>query len=81
MPDDGGYGVRVLGERSRLHMAANGKVDAAISAAIRAAAPVAAPAAESKQVAIPLNAETSGPIAVPRSSEAPHTPASSERAV
>jgi hypothetical protein len=81
MPDDGGYGVRVLGERSRLQMAANGKVDAAISAAIRAAAPVAAPAAESKQVAIPLNAETSGPIAVPRSSEAPHTPASSERAV
>lgn len=32
-PDDGGYGARVLGERSRLQMAANGKVDAAIAAA------------------------------------------------
>ncbi len=39
MPDDGGYGVRVLSERGRLQMAAAGKVDAALSAAIRAAAP------------------------------------------
>jgi hypothetical protein len=38
MPDDGGYGARVLGERSRLELAASGKVGAAIAAAIRAGA-------------------------------------------
>lgn len=32
LPDDGGYGARVLGERARLQMAAAGKVDAAIAA-------------------------------------------------
>jgi soluble lytic murein transglycosylase-like protein len=32
LPDDGGYGARVLGERSRLALAASGKVNAAISA-------------------------------------------------
>ncbi len=31
--DDGGYGARVLSERSRIALAASGKVDAAISAA------------------------------------------------
>jgi len=35
--DDGGYGARVLGERSRIALAASGKVDAAISAARQAA--------------------------------------------
>lgn len=39
-PDDGGYGAKVLGERSRLQMAAAGKVDAAIAAARAASAPV-----------------------------------------
>ena len=39
MPDDGGYGAKVLGERSRLAIAANGKVDAAIAAARAAGAP------------------------------------------
>ncbi len=50
--DDGGYGARVLGERSRIALAASGKVDAAISAARQAAvepqqkaATAAAPAA------------------------------------
>jgi hypothetical protein len=33
LPDDGGYGARVLGERARLALAAGGKVDAAIAAA------------------------------------------------
>lgn len=33
LPDDGGYGARVLGERARLALAASGKVDAAIAAA------------------------------------------------
>jgi hypothetical protein len=65
MPDDGGYGVRVLGERARLQMAAAGKVDAAISAAIRAAAaPV--PALESKPVALPVNADLSVPLEATR---------------
>ncbi|HSQ11260.1 MAG TPA: lytic transglycosylase domain-containing protein [Burkholderiaceae bacterium] len=32
LPDDGGYGARVLSERSRLALAASGKVEAAISA-------------------------------------------------
>lgn len=32
LPDDGGYGARVLGERARLALAATGKVDAAIAA-------------------------------------------------
>ena len=31
LPDDGGYGARVLGERSRLALAASGKVDAVIT--------------------------------------------------
>jgi hypothetical protein len=62
LPDDGGYGARVLSERSRLALAASGKVDAAISAgratvvseqkpatadATRPAAPQARPAVES----------------------------------
>jgi soluble lytic murein transglycosylase-like protein len=58
MPDDGGYGVRVLGERARLQMAATGKVDVAIAAAIRAAA---APAPESKPAVLPVNADLSLP--------------------
>ncbi len=56
MPDDGGYGVRVLGERARLQLAATGKVDAAILAAIRAAA-APAPVPELKPVALPVNAD------------------------
>lgn len=60
MPDDGGYGVRVLSERGRLQMAAAGKVDAALSAAIRAAAP--APVPESKPVALPVNADLGGSL-------------------
>lgn len=43
LPDDGGYGARVLAERSRLAMAAAGKVDAAIGAG-RAPAPEPKPA-------------------------------------
>lgn len=42
LPDDGGYGARVLGERARLVMAGTGRVDAAIGAAIRAHAERAA---------------------------------------
>jgi hypothetical protein len=32
LPDDGGYGARVLGERARLALASTGRVDAAIAA-------------------------------------------------
>lgn len=35
MPDDGGYGARVLTERSHIAMAASGKVDAALATAWR----------------------------------------------
>lgn len=85
MPDDGGYGVRVLGERARLQMAAAGKVDAAIAAAIRAAA---APPPEAKPAALPVNAGLSVPgqsppsLAPPSStSEAPHFPEVPEQSV
>lgn len=47
LPDDGGYGARVLGERSRMQLAASGKVDAAIAAGLRPPAPV-----EPKPVAV-----------------------------
>lgn len=38
LPDDGGYGARVLGERARIAMAAAGQVGAALAAASRSAA-------------------------------------------
>lgn len=57
MPDDGGYGARVLGERARLQMAATGKVDAALAAG--RAQP--APAPETK----PATAQAVPPAADP----------------
>ncbi|MDQ3189528.1 MAG: transglycosylase SLT domain-containing protein [Pseudomonadota bacterium] len=84
LPDDGGYGVRVLGERARLQLAASGKVDAAIAAGLRAA--IAAPAVDAKSVALPVNAnaETRAPFVPTPSdsaSEAPQLPASAEHSV
>jgi hypothetical protein len=61
MPDDGGYGARVLGERSRLQLAASGKVEAALSAAVRAAA-APAPVPELKPVLLPVNVDFGGSI-------------------
>jgi hypothetical protein len=58
LPDDGGYGARVLGERSRLELAASGKVGAAITAAIRAGAQAQAQASDKPA------AETPSPAAV-----------------
>jgi hypothetical protein len=55
LPDDGGYGARVLGERARLALAATGKVEAAIAAGRTATAgsePKPASAAESHAPAI-----------------------------
>lgn len=39
LPDDGGYGARVLAEHVRLRLAAGGKVDVAIQSAVRASSP------------------------------------------
>ncbi len=61
MADDGGYGARVLSERARLHLAATGKVEAALNAAIRAAS-APAPAPEVKPAALPVNASNSAPL-------------------
>jgi hypothetical protein len=55
LPDDGGYGARVLGERARLALAATGKVDAAIAAGrtvTAASEPKPASTAESNAPAI-----------------------------
>lgn len=83
-PDDGGYGARVLGERARLSMAANGKVDAAIAAAIRSAAAaqdvkasVKAEVSESSSSAIPSQV----PAAINSTTEAQQTPKPSEHSV
>lgn len=82
MPDDGGYGVRVLGERARLQLAATGKVDAAISAAIRAAA-APAPVPEMKPVALPVNADEPTLLLPPPNSttEAQQLPSGREQSV
>ena len=61
MPDDGGYGARVLGERARLQMAATGKVEAALAAAIRAAT-APAPVPDLKPAALPVNAASGTPL-------------------
>ena len=63
LPDDGGYGVRILGERTRLQLAASGKVDAAIASGRAAAvAPAAVSAPERKPEVLPANAELNGPV-------------------
>lgn len=61
LPDDGGYGARVLGERGRISMAAAGRVDAAIMAGYRASQPVEAkPAVAQQDAALPKPAEPAG---------------------
>lgn len=60
MPDDGGYGARVLGERSRLALAASGKVDAAISAGRTAVA-----AEQPKPTKVESGASVVKPVVVP----------------
>jgi soluble lytic murein transglycosylase-like protein len=57
LPDDGGYGAKVLGERSRLQLAATGRVDAAIAAARAASAP-----AEPKPAASQVSLQTGAPV-------------------
>lgn len=61
LPDDGGYGARVLGERGRISMAAAGRVDAAIMAGYRASQPAEAkPAVAQQDSALPEPAEPAG---------------------
>lgn len=59
LPDDGGYGARVLGERARLALAASGKVDAAISAGRTAVA------SEQKPAAVEASTPAAQPVAAP----------------
>lgn len=72
LPDDGGYGARVLGERARLTLAATGKVDAAIAAGRAAAA-----TPESKPA---TTADAATPVATPVSSPSPVGTVQSEEA-
>jgi Transglycosylase SLT domain len=66
LPDDGGYGARVLGERARLALAATGKVDAAIAAGrtvTAASEPKPASAVESSAPAIqPVSSPPAGTL-------------------
>ncbi len=82
MPDDGGYGVRVLGERARLQLAATGKVDAALSAANRAAA-APAPVPELKPVALPVSSDEPSLLLPPpnATTEAQQLPLAREQSV
>jgi soluble lytic murein transglycosylase-like protein len=75
LPDDGGYGAKVLGERARLKLAASGKVDAAIAAALR---PVAPP--EPKTVTVEAEAAPFTPKSLtPSEAAGDGAPASSKR--
>jgi len=73
LPDDGGYGARVLGERARLSLAASGKVDAAIAAARTAVA------SEQKPATIQSAVPTVQPVAIPAVPSAVRTDGSSSR--
>jgi hypothetical protein len=62
LPDDGGYGSRVMAERARIQLAAAGKVDSALTAGLRAdnaradgrsASLVPAPEAEASAARLP----------------------------
>lgn len=61
LPDDGGYGARVLSERARLSLASTGRVDAAIAAGRAAAAAPEPKPATTADATVPVAA----PVAVP----------------
>lgn len=61
LPDDGGYGARVLAEHGRLKMAAAGRVEAALAAG--RPAPAVQPAAPPAKVVVAPPAATSGAAA------------------
>lgn len=77
LPDDGGYGARVLGERARLALAATGKVDAAIAAGRTTTAATEAKPASATESNLPgIRPVFSPPAGTLQSEEAVH-----ERAV
>jgi soluble lytic murein transglycosylase-like protein len=57
LPDDGGYAAKVLSERSRITMAAAGRVDGAIAAGYRASQPMEAKPAVAQEVGAVLPAK------------------------
>jgi soluble lytic murein transglycosylase-like protein len=63
LPDDGGYGARVLGERARLALAATGKVDAAIASGRAATAASETKPASTAESAAPAIQPVSSPPA------------------
>lgn len=77
LPDDGGYGARVLGERARLALAATGKVDAAIAAGRAPALTEVKPAAVDAALPAAKPAVTSHPSAAPAFSGEEAAPARS----
>lgn len=77
LPDDGGYGARVLGERARLALAATGKVDAAIAAGRAPALTEVKPAAADAALPAAKPAVTSQPAAAPAFSGEEAVPARS----
>lgn len=66
LPDDGGYGAKVLGERTRMALAASGKVDAAIAAGRVAPPPVETKPATTADASLPAAAPpVTAPAATP----------------
>jgi hypothetical protein len=74
LPDDGGYGAKVLGERARLQLAASGKVEAAIVAALRPAVPP-----EPKTVTVEADAPYKPALLTPAEGPSDSTPVPSKR--
>jgi hypothetical protein len=74
LPDDGGYGARVLAERGRLSLAASGKVDSALAAGLRADAARAEARAAAAASVVPTSAPL--PKVAPPRSEGARTDAS-----
>jgi hypothetical protein len=74
LPDDGGYGAKVLSERARLQLAASGKVEAAIVAALRPAAPP-----EPKTVTVEADAPYKPALLTPAEGPSDSTPVPSKR--
>jgi len=70
LPDDGGYGAKVLSERARLALAASGKVDAAIAAGRAAPPPVEPKPATTAAASMPAT-PVGTPEATPASDAAP----------
>jgi hypothetical protein len=76
LPDDGGYGSRVLAERARIQLAATGKVSGALSAGLRAdASRITAPGAPAAASETGGVAPVSGAMHSPQASGTTDRPA------